>query len=268
MELLECLYETVPGRILLKPLTSRIVSKAAGAFLDTPLSGLLIRPFVKAQKISLEDYDLTGVRSFNDFFCRKLMPGKREVDRCESHLIAPCDGLLSVYPIQDGLILPVKQSRYSVAGLLGDAGLAKRYDGGICLVFRLCVHHYHRYVYVDSGEKSGSRFIAGKLHTVRPVALRNVPVFSENCREYTLIRTEKFGTVAQMEVGAMLVGRICNHEPEACRVGRGEEKGMFQYGGSTIIVLVQKDKVQILSRFIGSGEEIPVKLGEMIGSAE
>ena len=30
---------------------------------------------------------------------------------------------------------------------------------------------------------------------VRPVALREVPVFTENSREYTLIRTEKFGTV-------------------------------------------------------------------------
>ena len=116
-------------------------------------------------------------------------------------------------------------------------------------------------------QKSRNIFIPGELHTVRPVALEKIPVFARNCREYTLLKTKNFGTVLQMEVGAMLVGRIVNYDQEAS-VRRGQEKGMFQYGGSTIIVLLRKDRAALLSEFAGtlvSGEEVPVKMGQQVG---
>ena len=133
-------------------------------------------------------------------------------------------------------------------------------------MFRLCVDHYHRYSYVDSGKKSGNRLIPGVLHTVRPIALRALPVFTENSREYTLIRTPRLGTLLQMEVGAMLVGRIVNHH-DACTVTRGDEKGFFQYGGSTVIVLVEKDRITVREDLLThstNGTETPVKLGEVL----
>ena len=117
-----------------------------------------------------------------------------------SVLPAPCDGLLSAYPITDSLVIPVKGSRYSIRDLVRDEELAKKYEDGTCLVFRLCVHHYHRYAYPDNGRKTKNTFIPGVLHTVRPVALRELPVFTENAREYTVIRSENFGDVLQMEV--------------------------------------------------------------------
>ena len=77
---------------------------------------------------------------------------------------------------------------------------------------------------------------------------------------------ENFGKVVQMEVGAMLVGKISNHD-EACTFRRGQEKGMFLYGGSTILVLLRKDCVHITQKFFRATEqnkEIPVKMGEII----
>ena len=118
-----------------------------------------------------------------------------------------------------------------------------------------------------SGEKGENRFIKGTLHTVRPIALRKSPVFVENCREYTVIESERFGAVAQIEVGAMLVGKIKNHHG-AKKVSRGEEKGTFLYGGSTIILLLQKDGASIpaaLFETTRNGLETPVKMGEAIG---
>ena len=203
------------------------------------------------------------------FFSRKIKQGKRPIDMEENHLIAPCDGLLSVWKIKENTVFPVKQSHYTISSLLHSKKLAQRYHGGYCLVYRLCVNHYHRYCYVDSGQKSRNFFIPGRLHTVRPVALREVPVFTENSREYTLIRTEKFGTVVQMEVGAMLVGRIVNHEEKGSTI-RGKEKGYFQYGGSTIIVLIEPEQVQIREDILQSSaltKEVPVKMGEVIGHA-
>ena len=152
MNLLRFLYRTAAGRLLLKPLTARPFSVASGAFLDTSLSKLLIGPFVRSQKIDLSEYDLSEIHSFNDFFCRPLLPGKRPVDEDPGHLAAPCDGLLSAYRIGRDTVLPVKQSRYTISALLNDEDLAARYEGGLCLVFRLCVNHYHRYIYAGPGK--------------------------------------------------------------------------------------------------------------------
>lgn len=267
MNILQFLYGTIPGRFLLKPLTSPQLSKLCGRFLDSGYSSFLIAPFVRRNHIQVCDYEMEGIRSFNDFFSRKIKTGKRPINMEFDKMIAPCDGLLSVWKIKEDTVLPIKQSRYSLSSLLQSEKLAKHYKGGYCLVFRLCVNHYHRYCYVDSGKKSRNIFIPGRLHTVRPIALRQIPVFTENSREYTAIKSQKFGTLIQMEVGAMLVGRIVNHEGRGVAF-RGREKGYFQYGGSTIIVLAEPERVQIRKDILQNsefGEETPVIMGEVIG---
>lgn len=264
---LRFLYRTAPGRILLRLLRSRPVSALVGAFLNTRLSKILIPRFVKKNKIDLSDYESDGFRCFNDCFCRKIKPNLRPVETDPNALISPCDGLLSAYRITEGLVLPVKQSSYSVASLLQDPDLAKTYQDGVCLVFRLCVNHYHRYCYVDNGTKSENVFLPGTLHTVRPIAIEKYPVFVQNCREYTTIRTENFGTVTQVEVGAMLVGKIKNLHG-AGKVTRGDEKGMFLYGGSTVILLLQKNTASLPETLFQSTKdhiETPVRMGSVIG---
>ena len=238
--------------------------------MDAPASKTLIGPFIRRCGISMDDYEAQEFHCFNDFFCRKIRADRRPVEQTPEALIAPCDGLLSAYRIRRGMVIPVKQSRYSVKTLLGGNPIYREYEDGICLVFRLCVHHYHRYCYIDSGKKGENHFISGRLHTVRPVALESIPVFSENCREYTVLNTENFGRVIQMEVGAMLVGRIFNYHGKQT-VCRGQEKGRFLYGGSTIVVLLQKDAASLpeqVFRATSAGLEVPVKLGEPIGVSQ
>ena len=164
-------------------------------------------------------------------------------------------------------MLPIKQSSYSIPRLLHSRKLAKRYEGGYCLVFRLCVDNYHRYHYFDDGIKGPNHFIQGKLHTVQPIALEKVPVFTENSREFTVMKTKNFGRVVQMEVGAMLVGRIVNHHGRHV-FRRGEEKGFFKYGGSTIILLFEKDRLFLYDEILQAsalGIETPVTAGEKLG---
>ncbi len=263
------LYETPFGRILLKTLASRWLSHVSGAFLDSSLSKFLIKGFVKNNSIKKEDYISSDWKCFNDCFARVIKPELRPF--CEGkELPSPSDGLVSVYDIEKDMVFPAKQSEYSVKTLLKNDDLAKKFEGGKCVVIRLCVHNYHRYSYIDNGAKGDNIFIKGKLHTVRPIALMNRPVFLENCREYTLLETENFGSVAQIEVGAMLVGKIKNHH-SAYSFSRGEEKGTFLYGGSTIILLFQKDRVEISSEFFENtqkGIETPIKMGQALGSAK
>lgn len=266
---LRFLYGSVPGRVVLRALNGRWLSKLAGKYLDSGLSKHLVKGFVKKNGIDLSEYEKDVFSSFNDCFTRKIKEGKRPFDEDPSALCSPCDGLLSVYDITGDAVIPVKQSAYSVSRLLGGCDDAERFEDGVCAVIRLCVDNYHRYAYPDGGTKGENHFIKGRLHTVRPVALERYPVFTENCREWTILHTDNFGDVAMIEVGAMLVGKIKNHLG-AGEFRRGDEKGMFLYGGSTVVLLFEKGKAKLERRFYDAtakGEETPVRMGERIGSA-
>jgi len=134
------------------------------------------------------------------------------------------------------------------------------------LIFRLTPDDYHRYCYIDNGEILHRKKINGALHTVRPVAYQHYNVFCENSRDYTVMQTTNFGKVIQIEVGALFVGKITNHDDDAAK--RGAEKGMFQFGGSTIIMLFQKDTVTIdeaIYENTRNHKETIVKMGYKIG---
>ena len=265
---LRFLYNTAPGRLLLKPLISPALSRLVGKWMSSPLSRPMIRRFVKKNGICLSDYEVENYRCFNDCFTRRIKKENRPFSTVASDFVSPCDALLSVYPIREDSVFHIKGSDYSIYGLLGgNEALAEKYAGGVCLVFRLCVHHYHRYAYIDKGTKGENVFLPGKLHTVRPIALERFPVFIRNSREYTVMETENFGTLTQMEVGALLVGKIQNHHGAHAFV-RGEEKGTFLYGGSTIILLLEKDRVTLreaLWNATAEGEETEVRMGEVLG---
>ena len=262
------LYHTVPGRCLLQLLIRPGISRAAGWFLDRAVSRHLVRPFIRATGLSLEDYEKGPYPSFNGFFTRRVLPGRRPIGENPEELIAPCDGKLTAYPITEDAVFRIKHSDYSVEALLEDTALAETFRGGTCLIFRLTPDDFHRYCFPDDGQVLASRFIPGVLHTVRPIAFERYPVYLRNSREYTFLETVHFGNVLQMEVGALFVGRIVNH-PVTGPFIRGQEKGMFEFGGSTVILLLEPDKVLVDALFFENtrnGKETVVKMGTCLGT--
>ena len=265
---LRFLYHTVCGRAVLKLLVQPGISAAAGRFLDSGLSKPLIAPFLRSNRISLEGIDVPegGFPSFNAAFARKRL--ETAYDDTSGHLISPCDGLFSCFPIEADSCFRIKHTAYSLRELLQDEALAETFSGGTAVILRLTPAHYHRYCYVDGGTVLRRQKISGVLHCVRPIATEAFPVYVQNSREYTVLASDSFGTMVQMEVGAMLVGRIVNHP--GSQVRRGEEKGYFEYGGSTIVLLLTKDRAVLDEPFaslIDTGEERRVNLGERIGGA-
>ncbi len=238
---LRFLYRTVPGRVLLKVLTFPAVSRAAGRILDSRVSVCLIPYFIRKNHISTGCVIVPagGFRSFNQFFCREEARG-RSKEQGET-LLSPCDGYLTRIPIRKGVIFDIKHTKFTLEELLKDKKLAQEFQEGCACVFRLTPAEYHRYGYAASGKVLQRRRIPGRLHCVRPIATETVPVFAQNAREYEVIRTGRFGKIVQMEVGALLIGRITNRPTgPGGMVRAGEEKGYFEFGGSTIVVLLKK----------------------------
>lgn len=268
-KLLLWLYTHRIGRLLLKPLIHPLVSKAGGALLSTKVSAMAVKPFVKHCGIDLSVCEKQHFDSYNDFFCRRLKDGQRPVEMSQDILVSPCDGKVSVYPIGEDSVLSIKHTPYTLHSLLRQEKLAKQYAGGYAFVIRLTVDDYHRYCYADSGIKSADYTVPGVFHTVNPAANDVYPIYKENTRKYCLIKTENFGTLLQMEVGALMVGKIVNLHESKGLVRRGAEKGYFQFGGSTVVLLLQKDKVcpdaDILANTKAQCETI-VKMGSQIGT--
>ena len=191
------------------------------------------------------------------------------MDTEPSHFISPCDSKLTVLEVTNECRFVLKHTCYTVASLLRNEKLAKEYEGGYVMIFRLTVDDYHRYCYVADGVKEDNIFIPGVLHTVNPLANDYFPIYKENSREYSILHTKEFGDIVMMEVGALLVGKIVNHHKKY-RVLRGQEKGYFEFGGSTVVLLVKKDTVRIDEDILKNSEEgmeTVVKFGEKIGEA-
>lgn len=267
-QLLDWMYNHTIGRMLLKVLINPLLSKAGGMLLNTKLSAVLIRPFIRANGIQMKDYETKHYKSYNDFFTRKIRPEKRPIIEDYDWMISPSDGKVTAYPIDEQLVFKVKNTWYSVKSLLKNPLLAAAYRGGTCVIIRLTVDDYHRYCYVDGGHKGRNHAVPGALHTVNPVANDFVPIFKENAREYTTLFTDNFGAITQVEVGALMVGKITNCHKDAALFRKGQEKGYFEFGGSTIILLIEKDSVDILPSLFENtklGYETVVKMGEPIG---
>lgn len=266
--LLGALYGNALGRILLKPLTVPALSRLAGWFLSGRASCAMIKPFVRKYNIDMSQFAPVKYRSYNEFFSREIRPEVRPVDADPRHLISPCDSKLTALPITPDARFTLKHTNYTVASLLRNDALASGYTGGYALIFRLTVDDYHRYCYAADGDKEENIRIPGVLHTVNPIANDYFPIYKENSREYSILHSRDFGDIVMMEVGALMVGKIVNHHEKA-HVLRGQEKGYFQFGGSTVVLLLKANTVQIDGDILDNsraGIETVVKMGEKVGA--
>ena len=257
-------YGTTVGRALLDVIQKTRAERVFVAFLRSRLSRPLIPVFARANHIPLErDHPY---QTYRDFFLRPRAP--RETDKTPNHLVSPCDGWLSVFPVGENSSFAIKNSRYRVADLLYDEALAERFRGGTCMIFRLCASDYHHYSYIDDGKQGVNHTIPGILHSVQPIACEHYPVFTLNRRCWCRMDTAHFGTVIQTEIGALVVGGIVNHR-EQNTFSRGEEKGHFDLAGSTIVLLFEPDRVTLrpeLVRALEQCEEVRVEEGMWIGN--
>lgn len=261
------LYNNILGRTIVKTiLVKKTISKLNGKRYSSKRSVRIIPKFIKKHQINMEDYPIVEYKSFNDFFTREIKPEKRPIDRDSNALISCADSLLTVYTIDDNLTFKLKNSYYTVDELLQNKTLSKKYTNGYCLIFRLTVRDYHHYCFIDEGTCENEVEIKGVLHTVNPIANKKVKVYKENNREYTTLHTKNFDDVVMIEVGALMVGKIKNNNKKSFQ--KGEEKGYFEFGGSTVILLFKENTIKIDEDIINNSQqeiETRVKMGEKIG---
>ncbi len=266
------LYNNPVGELSLNAIIKRkFASEWYGKRMDKPGSVSKIVPFVKKYHINLNDFQKKDYKSFNDFFIRELKPGERKVDTNKNVIVSPGDGKILAYVNVANQYFIVKGYRMNLNNFLRNDSLASVYAAGSLILLRLSPADYHRFHFPVSGILMPVVKIDGDYYSVNPIALRqDIRIFCENKREYQIISSKKFGPVLMSEIGATFVGSIIQTHHGDTAV-KGGEAGYFKFGGSSIILLFQKGKIQIdadLLRNTRNHLETQVRMGEHIGTAK
>lgn len=267
-------YESPIGKSFLNIFLKRkLFSKIYGFFCDSKSSRKKIDSIINEYNIDMNESikQSKDFESFNDFFTRKLHNDARPISQNLNEFISPGDGrLLAFENIDLENIVQVKGFTYSLKELINDDSIAKKYENGTCLILRLCPVDYHRFHFVDDGIISHTNKIKGFYYSVNPIALSGIKkLFCKNKREWSILNSTNFGDVLYVEVGATCVGTIKQTYSPNTKVSRGSEKGYFKFGGSTVILFLEKNKVKIDDDILSETKkniETKVKMGETIGN--
>ena len=266
------LYNNPAGEATLWALAKRkVVSSVYGSMMDKPSSAEKLQPFVEEFGINLNEAKKQEFTSFNDFFTRELKAGARPVDTNLRVVVSPADGKILAYTDITNSDFIIKGFRFDVYSFLDDSAIAQKYIDGSLIVIRLAPNDYHRFHFPLDGKVSPLHRIKGDYYSVNPIALRKMAeIFVLNKREFVILSNPGFGDVVMTEVGATMVGSIIQtYQGET--VHKGQEKGYFKFGGSTIVLLFEKGKVHIDTDLIVNtekGRETSILAGQRIGIAQ
>lgn len=253
--------------LLPKQFVTEVAGKLAGAKLGF-VTTALVRVFIKAYKVNMQEAlhsDPKHYQTFNQFFVRELKPDARPIDSADDVIVHPADARASQFgPIEDGRLIQAKGHDFSALDLLGgDKKLADEFIDGDFATLYLSPSDYHRVHMPCDGTLRQMIYIPGDLFSVSPLTAENIEnLFARNERLVCIFDT-KFGPMAQVLVGATIVGSIetvwqglitpprgnsiykwdyQSEGEQAVKLKKGEEMGRFQLG-STVINLFAKDKV-------------------------
>jgi phosphatidylserine decarboxylase len=268
-------YENPVGRSLVWLLARRaIFSKWYGRKMNRRESALQIIPFIAKYNLDVDEFAKSpfDYKTFNEFFYRALRPEARPITPGDDVAVFPADGRhLGFANVDSADGFYVKGATFTLAELFGSAEAARPFAGGSMLISRLCPVDYHRFHFPVSGIAGEPQPIGGWLYSVSPIALRhNLHYLVENKREVTLVESERFGTVAIIEVGATNVGSIQHTFTPGQRVEKGGEKGFFAFGGSCVITVFQAGRIRLDADLLEQSAqhvEVYTRIGDRLGVA-
>lgn len=224
-----------------------LFSSLYACYQKMPWTKRAIAPFVRRFELNPEEFEkkLEEFDSFDDFFIRRLKTESRPLAKTVA--VIPADGRYRFFPnwnLADGVF--VKGKSFSLQKLLQNQELAARYKEGTVVVGRLAPPDYHRFHFAVSGTPTHAKLIPGSLYSVNPWSLsQRIEILTENKRMVTEIKTPDLGLVTAVEVGATNVGSVHQTYSPQSPVQKGAEKGYFDFGGSLLILLFEKNALHL-----------------------
>jgi phosphatidylserine decarboxylase len=264
-------YESRPRRSLNQWLESEpLYDWLLAAYQNTRRSARQIEPFIRNHKIEMREFKPVIYRSFAEFFDREFRPGARTFVAASNEMAAFAEARYFGWNRLDAdQQFPVKGHSLSAEQILGNEKRAAPFVGGPVLLARLSPMDYHHVHYPDDGLTLDTARLGRSLWTVNWHALQNQPdILLRNERQIDILETKNFGRLAFVEVGAMSVGRIVQVHPRETAFQRGEEKSVFKFGGSAVVLFGEPGKwrpTDDVLEHTAQNIETLIRLGDTIG---
>lgn len=268
---LKWLYYNPLGKLALNSFVkNKFVSEYYGRKMDRPKSKNGIKGFAEKFDIDMNEALKSQFSTFNDFFIRELKEGARPVEKGENILVSPADGRLICFEdIKDTDDFFVKGSRFNLKNFVVNEKWLEKFEEASLLIFRLAPADYHRFHFPADAYVVNEEKVEGDYYSVSPHAVKeNIEIYFKNKRVNSYLESEEFGDFIMSEIGATMVGSIVQSYNRKVPVKKGEEKGYFKFGGSTVILIFQKGKIKIDADIMENskkGIETKVLMGEKIG---
>lgn len=234
--------------------------RSFGQYLDTPASIAHIDQFTSDPDFHIDDFyqGPSGWLTFNQFFARQVRPGKRPIDGMSDGvtIVAPADSTMqSIEPITDEATIVVKDVTYTIDELLAGSAFADAFAGGTFVHAYLSVADYHRFHTPFAGKVLEAKIIPGftfidfvKAEDGSLDAVDGTGYQWRQERGLVILETEDLGLVAVLPIGMGQVSGVVVTAQEGAELFKGQEFGYFQFGGSDVIVLFQKDMAEITAQ--------------------
>jgi phosphatidylserine decarboxylase len=275
MKIKEAIYHQPLRKLFVDTLIKRKLSnRIVGKFADSRASTSVIKEFERAYNINRSLFKKphqNGFHTLNEFFTREYIDqiiAEAFPNNPKADLHSPAEGFLSIQTeINPASVIQAKRFTYSLIEFLGTN--AEKYNRGTMMKIRLTPREYHHIHYADNGIITAFRDIKGNYYTSdHPGTDRIRKVYCKSHRHITEIKTENFGRVTYAEIGATFVGTIIQNNNLEDSVQYGDKKSMFKFGGSTLILLFEKGRLNLnkrLDELANSDREIYTGLGEVLG---
>jgi phosphatidylserine decarboxylase len=264
-------YESEPSRSIRQWMKSQpLIDWLYAAYENTRWSAREIEPFIRKYDIDMSEFEPIEYRSFAEFFERRFRPMVRKFPPAPGEMGAFAEARYLAWErweAEQGF--PVKGQSLRPDEILGSAQRMQPFISGPVFLARLAPVDYHHVHYCDDGTTLDHERMGRRLWTVNQHALRSKPdILFRNERNINILETRSFGRLGFVEVGALSVGRIVQVHPLGAPFHRGEEKSVFRFGGSAIIVFGERGAWRPCDDIVGhtrEGIETFVRLGETVG---
>jgi phosphatidylserine decarboxylase len=268
---LKYLYSHSQTARLLRAAVSRspLISSLYGWLQSLPSSKKKVAPFIRDFAVDAHEFldPVDSFQSFNDFFIRKLKPESRPIS--SAPFVAPADArYLGFQTLSEDTVI-VKGQTFNLEALFQNKALADQYRGGSLIMARLCPSDYHRFHFPADCTPGEAKLINGFLYSVNPLAIgQKLSIFWENKRKLTLLDTKDLGQIAYFEVGATNVGSIHETYTPYIPAAKGDEKGYFSFGGSSLLIFLEPGALRLSQDLLDAtkeGLELKCLMGQSFG---
>ena len=214
--------------------------------------------------ITLDEY-INTYNSMNDFFTRDVVNktsintiveymNKHKIKK-DSLILSPAESYVMYFnTISKSQKYWIKGDEFTIHNLLtfnintNDLSL---------VIFRLAPHHYHHFSSPIAGRIIGIKHIPGNIYSVQPTIVNDkyINPYTRNKRVVITILSSSGYYLYYIIIGATCTNSISLSVKIKSIVKSGQRIGNFNYGGSTIIILYNKNFYNFIDPVIMNASE-------------